>query len=70
MFISATDKLNSFYGKKYSQKIENEIKTLFPVHCLKICDYGEYYSEVYLENTIRCYVEQGIIRGIFLEQQD
>jgi len=33
----------------------------------QVCNYGLFYGEIYMQNTIRCLVVNEIIMGIFLE---
>ena len=63
------DIFSMYIGEVFTKSIENEVKSLFPRCTFKICDYGDYYEDIYLSNTIRCWVESnGIIMGMFLEE--
>lgn len=59
------DIFSIYIGEVFTKSIEKEVKSLFPRCTLKICDYGDYYEDIYLSNTIRCWVESV---GMFLEE--
>ena len=59
------DFFSIYIGEVFTKTIENEVKTMFPRCTFKICDYGDYYEDIYLSNTIRCWVESV---GMFLEE--
>lgn len=59
------DIFSMYIGEVFTKSIEKEVKYLFPRCTFKICDYGDYYEDIYLSNTIRCWVESV---GMFLEE--
>jgi hypothetical protein len=63
------DIFSIYIGEIFTKTIETEVKSMFPRCTFTICNYDDYYENIYLSNTIRCWVESnGIIMGMFLEE--
>lgn len=58
------EQLNTYIGHVFNEETETEINNIFNPYVVKCCNYDTFCQKKYIQNRIRCVVENNIITMI------
>ena len=59
--MNRTSELQSFIGRAWNDTTKQSIEKSFNPYKVMVCDESYFYREVFITNTIRCVVSDGVI---------